>query len=184
MNHTNQRLARLRTIEGHIRGVARMIEADAYCIDSMKQTHAIARALDKFNSVVLEHHLAHCVTAAIRSEDEHERERVVGELVQVFAPPTTEAESDMPLARHAQLQAIEAAVRNVAQLVERDAYCIEIIREAQSVKQSLAAFSTGILADHLNGCVTTAIRGDAAAERERKLRELLTVFNATNQLSA
>lgn len=79
-----QLLARLKTIEGHVRGVQRMVEADAYCIDLLKQTQAIQRALDAFNSLVLADHLNGCVTTAIRGEDPGERERVVTELLQVF----------------------------------------------------------------------------------------------------
>ncbi|HEU5015982.1 MAG TPA: metal-sensitive transcriptional regulator [Roseiflexaceae bacterium] len=77
-------LNRLKTIEGHVRGVQRMIDADEYCIDIIKQTQAIQRALDKFNSLVLAGHLNGCVTTAIRGEQPEERERVVQELLQVF----------------------------------------------------------------------------------------------------
>ena len=79
-NHLN----RLKTIEGHVRGVQRMVEDDAYCIDVLKQTQAIQRALDKFNHLILAGHLNGCVTTAIRAEDPQERERVVTELLQVF----------------------------------------------------------------------------------------------------
>jgi DNA-binding FrmR family transcriptional regulator len=85
MSDTKQQLlSRLKTIEGHVRGVQRMVEADAYCIDILKQTQAIQRALDKFNSMILAEHLKGCVTTAIRGEDPRERERVVSELLQVF----------------------------------------------------------------------------------------------------
>lgn len=77
-------LARLRSIEGHVRGVLRMVEEDAYCIDVLKQTKAIQAALDRVNAMLLERHLNHCVTTAIRSNDPLERERVIGELVEVF----------------------------------------------------------------------------------------------------
>src|SRR5437762_1292292 len=79
-----QLLNRLKTIEGHVRGVQRMVEDDAYCIDILKQTQAIQRALDKFNSIILANHLNGCVTTAIRGEQPEERERVVTELLQVF----------------------------------------------------------------------------------------------------
>lgn len=82
--HKQQLLTRLKTIEGHVRGVQRMVEADAYCIDLIKQTQAIQRALDKFNSLVLAEHLNGCVTTAIRGTELQERERVVAELLQVF----------------------------------------------------------------------------------------------------
>lgn len=77
-------LNRLKTIEGHIRGIQRMVEDDGYCVDILKQTKAVQRALDKFNSLVLERHLDGCVTTAIRGEDSAERERVIHELLQVF----------------------------------------------------------------------------------------------------
>ena len=83
-DHKQQLITRLKTIEGHVRGVQRMVEADAYCIDVIKQTQAIQRALDKFNSLVLTEHLNGCVTTAIRGEEPQERERVVTELLQVF----------------------------------------------------------------------------------------------------
>ena len=79
-----QLMNRLKTVEGHVRGVQRMVEDDAYCIDILKQTQAIQRALDAFNSLVLGEHLNGCVTTAIRGEDPRERERVVTELLQVF----------------------------------------------------------------------------------------------------
>ncbi len=79
-----QLVSRLKTIEGHVRGVQRMLDEDAYCIDILKQTQAIQRALDKFNSLILANHLSGCVTTAIRGEDLQERERVVRELLQVF----------------------------------------------------------------------------------------------------
>jgi DNA-binding FrmR family transcriptional regulator len=77
-------LARLKSIEGHVRGVYRMVENDQYCIDIIKQTQAIQRALDKVNALILENHLSNCVTTAIRAEDPDERERVITELLDVF----------------------------------------------------------------------------------------------------
>ena len=75
---------RLRSIEGHVRGIKRMIDDDAYCIDVIKQTIAVQRALDKVNALILQNHLQTCVTTAIRGEEPQERERVIGELLEVF----------------------------------------------------------------------------------------------------
>ncbi|MEN9934798.1 MAG: hypothetical protein RLZZ387_1377 [Chloroflexota bacterium] len=86
-----QLLNRLKTIEGHVRGVQRMVDQDEYCVDIIKQTQAIQRALDTFNRLILARHLNGCVTEAIRGEDPGERERVVNELLQVF-----EAGSSLP----------------------------------------------------------------------------------------
>jgi DNA-binding FrmR family transcriptional regulator len=79
-----QLMNRLKTVEGHVRGVQRMVEDDAYCIDILKQTQAIQRALEKFNSLILANHLNGCVITALRGEQPDERERVVHELLQVF----------------------------------------------------------------------------------------------------
>ncbi len=77
-------LKRLRTIEGHIRGIARMVEEDAYCIDIMRQVHAVQQALERVNARVLENHLNTCVTTAVRSDNPEERDRVLREIVSVF----------------------------------------------------------------------------------------------------
>lgn len=75
---------RLKSIEGHVRGVYRMVDDEAYCIDVIKQTVAIQRAIAKVNAMILDEHLKTCVTTAMRSDDQLERQRVVGELVDVF----------------------------------------------------------------------------------------------------
>ncbi len=77
-------IKRLKSVEGHVRGIARMVEQDAYCIDIMRQIHAVQRALEKINARVLENHLNTCVTTAVRSDDPKERERVMKEIVSVF----------------------------------------------------------------------------------------------------
>lgn len=75
---------RLKSIEGHVRGVQRMVEEDAYCIDVINQVLAVQRALDRVNGLMLERHLQTCVTTAIRSDDTAERERVINEIMGVF----------------------------------------------------------------------------------------------------
>ncbi len=79
---------RLRSIEGHIRGIERMVVDDNYCVDIMKQIKAVQNALDRVNGLILASHLQTCVTSAIRSEDEKERERVIGEIVSLFDAST------------------------------------------------------------------------------------------------
>jgi DNA-binding FrmR family transcriptional regulator len=71
-------------VEGHLRGVSQMIEEDAYCIDVLRQTKAIHAALSKVEAMLLERHLHHCVTTAVRSDKAKERERVLAELVALF----------------------------------------------------------------------------------------------------
>ncbi|TAK35975.1 MAG: transcriptional regulator [Chloroflexota bacterium] len=75
---------RLRSVEGHVRGIQRMVEDDQYCIDVLKQTAAVQGAIDKLNAMILEGHLQTCVTTAIRSDRQDERERVIRELTDVF----------------------------------------------------------------------------------------------------
>jgi CsoR family transcriptional regulator, copper-sensing transcriptional repressor len=77
-------LARLRSAEGHLRGVVQMIEDDGYCIDILRQTKAIHAALSKVETLLLDRHLHHCVTTAVRSEKPQERERVLAELLDIF----------------------------------------------------------------------------------------------------
>jgi DNA-binding FrmR family transcriptional regulator len=81
-------LKRLKTIEGHLRGIIRMIEDDVYCIDVMRQIQAVQAALNKVSVGILEDHLSSCVTTAIRGEDPSERERVLKEITDVFETAT------------------------------------------------------------------------------------------------
>ena len=81
---TSKIVNRLKSIEGHVRGVEKMVEEDAYCIDIVKQIEAIQAALQKVSALVLDRHLHTCVTTAIRSDDTAERERVIGEIMEVF----------------------------------------------------------------------------------------------------
>lgn len=75
---------RLRSIEGHVRGVTKMVENGEYCIDIVNQINAIQAALQKVNTLVLDRHLHTCVITAIRGDDPHERERMISEIVDVF----------------------------------------------------------------------------------------------------
>lgn len=77
-------LQRLRSVEGHVRGIQRMVREDAYCIDVLKQLKAVRAALDKVGSLALETHLATCVADGLRSDDAAERDRVVAEILEVF----------------------------------------------------------------------------------------------------
>ena len=74
-------IKRLSYIEGHLRGIRKMVEEDAYCVDILKQTYAVQRAIEKFEQVLLRDHLSHCVPDGIR---EGRDEQVLGELEQLF----------------------------------------------------------------------------------------------------
>jgi CsoR family transcriptional regulator, copper-sensing transcriptional repressor len=77
-------LARLKTTEGHLQGVIRMVEKDAYCIDIIRQIQAVEASLNKITSVILAEHLNSCVITAIRGPQPKERERVLREISEVF----------------------------------------------------------------------------------------------------
>ena len=62
-------IRRLKTIEGHLRGVIRMVEEDAYCIDVIRQIQAIDAALNKVSTQILENHLNSCVITAIKGNN-------------------------------------------------------------------------------------------------------------------
>ena len=75
-------LKRLAYIEGHLSGVRRMIEQDKYCVDVLKQTFAIRRALQKLEGVLLEGHLHTCVIEGVRDGRE---DQVLGELMELYS---------------------------------------------------------------------------------------------------
>ena len=77
-------IRRLKTAEGHLRGVQRMLDEDAYCIDIIRQIQAVQAALNKVSANILGQHLNSCVITAVRGEDVFERERVLQEVKTVF----------------------------------------------------------------------------------------------------
>ncbi len=81
-------LRRLKIIEGHLRGIIRMVEEDAYCIDIIRQIQAVQAALNKVSGQILESHLHSCVITAIEGENPAERERVLKEIAEVFEMAT------------------------------------------------------------------------------------------------
>ncbi|MCI0559319.1 MAG: metal-sensitive transcriptional regulator [Nitrososphaera sp.] len=81
---TTKIVNRLKSIRGHVQGVEKMVEEEAYCIDIVNQINAIQSALQKVNALVLDRHLHTCVTTAIRGDDPAERERVIDEIMEVF----------------------------------------------------------------------------------------------------
>lgn len=81
---TETTIRRLKTIEGHLRGVIRMVEEDTYCIDVIRQIQAVDAALNKVSTQILENHLSSCVITAIQGNDKKERQRVLKEIADVF----------------------------------------------------------------------------------------------------
>ncbi len=77
-------LKRLKRIEGQVRGVARMIEEDRYCIDVLNQVQAVKAALKKVEDEILKDHAAHCVEHAIASGDATDQRDKFNELVDLL----------------------------------------------------------------------------------------------------
>ena len=73
-------------------------------------------------------------------------------------------------------------LKGIERMVDEDTYCIDVIKQVQAVQAALSKVSTLILDNHLRTCVTTAIRGDEADERERVLEEITSVFTMTSKL--
>ncbi len=77
-------LKRLSRIEGQVRGLARMVEEDRYCIDIVTQISAVRVALRRAEEEILRDHVAHCVEHAIASGDAREQRKKIAELMDVL----------------------------------------------------------------------------------------------------
>jgi len=77
-------LKNLNRVEGQVRGIAKMVEDDRYCIDVVTQIEAARAALARIESDLLRQHLGHCVHRAMNSKNAFEQEKVIEELVGVF----------------------------------------------------------------------------------------------------
>lgn len=78
-------LRRLGRIEGQVRGLARMVEEDRYCIDIVTQLSAVRAALRRVEEEILRDHVAHCVEHAIASGNADEQRQKVAELIDVLS---------------------------------------------------------------------------------------------------
>ena len=74
-------LKRLSYIEGHLSGIRKMLEDDKYCVDVLKQTYAVRRAIEKMESLLLEGHLKTCVVEGIQTG---RAEEIVEELKDLY----------------------------------------------------------------------------------------------------
>jgi DNA-binding FrmR family transcriptional regulator len=78
-------LGRLRRVEGQVQGIQRMVEDDKYCVDILLQLAAVQGAIEQVQKLVLGQHIESCVSDAIRSGSNRDRQRKIGELLEVFA---------------------------------------------------------------------------------------------------
>lgn len=74
-------LKRLAYIEGHLKGIRRMVEEDQYCVDVLKQTYAVKRAIDKLEGLLLTGHLNGCVREGFQ---EGRDQQIIDELGELF----------------------------------------------------------------------------------------------------
>ncbi len=74
-------LKRLSFVEGHLAGIRKMIEEDKYCVDVLKQTFAVRRAIEKMEALMLEGHLNTCVVDGVRQGRE---KQVISELMDLY----------------------------------------------------------------------------------------------------
>jgi CsoR family transcriptional regulator, copper-sensing transcriptional repressor len=74
---------RLGRIEGQVRGLAKMVDEDRYCIDIVTQISAVRAALRRVEEEILKDHVAHCVEHAIASGDKSDQRRKIAELMAV-----------------------------------------------------------------------------------------------------
>ena len=72
---------RLASIEGHISGIRKMVRDETYCVDVLRQTFAVERAIKKFEAELLRGHLASCVPAGF---EEGRKEAMIAELSELF----------------------------------------------------------------------------------------------------
>lgn len=74
-------LRRIKTVEGHVRGIERMLESDAYCIDVIRQIQAVQAALTKISVTVLDEHMQTCLTNTLDGE---KRDQMLREITEVY----------------------------------------------------------------------------------------------------
>jgi CsoR family transcriptional regulator, copper-sensing transcriptional repressor len=77
-------LNRLSRVEGQVRGIARMIDEDRYCIDVLTQLRAVRSALARVETEMLRAHLGHCIESAITGGNAEEQRQKAGELIQLL----------------------------------------------------------------------------------------------------
>ena len=86
--HHEDAIKRLKTVEGHVAGIRRMLDEGTYCIDVIRQIQAVQSALNKTSKIILEDHMNSCVVTAVRGDDPDERERVLKEIADVYEAAT------------------------------------------------------------------------------------------------
>ncbi|MCP4362691.1 MAG: metal-sensitive transcriptional regulator [Chloroflexi bacterium] len=73
-------------------------------------------------------------------------------------------------------------IKGIERMVQEDTYCIDLIRQIQAVQAALNKVSALILDNHMHTCMITAVHGDDPDEREKMLKEVVSVFDVSNKL--
>ena len=81
LNAKSDALKRLSYIEGHLTGIRKMLDEDKYCVDILKQTYAVRRAIEKMEGILLEGHLQFCAVEGIKGGREQE---IIAELKDLY----------------------------------------------------------------------------------------------------
>ena len=84
MEERQEILRRMKSIEGHVAGVSRMVEKDAYCIDVVHQLLAVQKAVQRVSGIILGQHLRHCVAGALEGGDPEKKEERIVEILNIF----------------------------------------------------------------------------------------------------
>ena len=144
-------LNRLRRIEGQVRGLARMLEDDRYCIDVLTQIGAVRSALDGVALGLLDSHVRHCVARGDLVSLEERADELVGTLTGGGRP-----RYDPDKARLAsRLRRLERDVRGIIAMVEGDRYCIDVIEAISKVKRTLDGVAVGLVDGHIRSCMSS-----------------------------
>jgi CsoR family transcriptional regulator, copper-sensing transcriptional repressor len=158
-------LNRIRRIEGQVRGLARMVAEDRYCIDVLTQIGAVRSALDGVGLGLLDGHVRHCVAGG----DPLLLEERADELTEALAGggrPRYAADR-AALGKH--LSGLVTRIGGLIHMVESDRYCIDVIEEINVVKQELDGVALGLLDGHVRTCMNAR----DVAERVAKADELM-----------
>ena len=77
----DESLRRLNYIDGHLDGIRRMVQDEKYCVDILKQTYAVRKAIEKLELLMLSSHMETCVVPGIK---DGRQEQIVGELMELY----------------------------------------------------------------------------------------------------
>jgi len=80
------------------------------------------------------------------------------------------------------LRSISGHVQGIERMVEGDVYCIDVIKQVLAVQSALTKVSNLVLENHLQTCVTTAIRGQDAEQQRRVIDEIVDVFEVSRKV--